>query len=125
MLKHNAHGEGLCAHKKNQREDKKNEETNEKKNKNTFGRGNSNNKSLQVNEVGCVFDWLNYAHRDRNVNTCSFFFELHFLFDNFFFFVLLSVHHQSLCHVVLILSLQPQSLLRAQSDKPNESIERV
>lgn len=42
-------------------------------------KSNSNNKSLQVNEVQCVFDWLNYAHREtETVNTCSFF-RLQFL----------------------------------------------
>lgn len=62
-------------------------------------KSNSNNKSLQVNEVECVFDWLNYAHRDRNVNTCSFFPNA--FFSNCVFF--LSLLNLCAMDVVLIL----------------------
>lgn len=97
-------------------------------------KSHSNNKSLQVNEA--EFDWLNYAHRDRNVNTCSvFFFQLHFIsFDNFFsLFFSSSSSFSVLCamNVVLILVTATATIItelktisQMQNDKKSTETER-
>lgn len=97
-------------------------------------KSHSNNKSLQVNEA--EFDWLNYAHRDRNVNTCSaFFFQLHFIsFDNFFpLFSSSSSSFSVLCamNVVLILVTATATIItelktisQMQNDKKSTETER-
>lgn len=76
-------------------------------------KSNSNNKSLQVNEAECVFDWLNYAHRDWNVNTCSFFLMR---FRSLVFFL------QSLWHGCRFDFSHNHNHYWAESDKPNGTL---